>query len=59
MGLKVSSAAADIDDTEDYINIELDNHRNQLIRVRVYHMPWLGLTVQPSIPLQPCLPWLH
>ena len=24
-----------IDDTEDYINIELDNHRNQLIRLEL------------------------
>ena len=44
MGLKASNAAADIDDTEDYINIELDNHRNQLIRVMFHQLPWLGLT---------------
>jgi len=25
-----------IDDTEDYINIQLDNHRNQLIQVSEY-----------------------
>eukprot|EP00884_Botryococcus_braunii_P008671 jgi/Botrbrau1/17805/Bobra.0127s0054.1 len=32
---KLQTLAEYIDDTEDYINIELDNHRNQLIRLEL------------------------
>lgn len=33
---KLSTLREYIDDTEDYINIQLDNHRNQLIQLELF-----------------------
>uniref|UniRef100_A0A453LRW2 Magnesium transporter n=1 Tax=Aegilops tauschii subsp. strangulata TaxID=200361 RepID=A0A453LRW2_AEGTS len=42
---KLTTLREYIDDTEDYINIQLDNHRNQLIQARVILELWDRLLV--------------